>query len=365
MARISFKFYETEEECKRHHFLRDSSSNEWKLGWVVWDPTYACNQKCLHCYASAGNPLQDEMSFEEAKSLIDHIAALGITELGMAGGEILLRKDIFDIIKYAKGKGLVTHLGTNATLVDREIARKLKEAGITQIQVDICGVNPEIHDNVRGVKGAFKKTMEGIANLQKEGIRIAIATPILKYNMNEIPEIFDMAEKLGAYCFRTERLMPMGRSIEKYKKYAISTQEYLELISKLIEKSSSKEISSIKIEDPILYPNMEDFKKISNKVIYAGCEAGRSLCAVTANGEVLPCQWAHHPLMVAGNIRQKPLIEIWKTSEKFKVFRNPERIKGKCNNCNFLRQCGGGCRAEATVLSGNLNSEDPRCEGFK
>jgi len=87
---------------------------------VVWDVTYACNLKCKHCYANAGKPLENELTTEEAKQAIDKLDRASVPIIAFSGGEPLVRKDFFELAKYAHDKGIYVAVATNGTLIYKE-----------------------------------------------------------------------------------------------------------------------------------------------------------------------------------------------------------------------------------------------------
>src|SRR3990170_5027619 len=137
---------------------------------VVWNVTRTCNLHCVHCYAdSHGKEYEGELTTEEALRVIDDLAQFGAPVILFSGGEPLLRPDLFQLIRYAKDKGIRGVLSTNGTLITREVVRQLKEFGLSYVGVSIDG--PEhIHDRFRGKKGAFQEALQGIRNCLSEDI---------------------------------------------------------------------------------------------------------------------------------------------------------------------------------------------------
>ncbi len=104
---------------------------------VVWDITYACNLRCKHCYATAGKPLKDELTTEEALEVIDRLDRLGVTIIAFSGGEPLVRRDIFELTSHAAEKGIYVAIATNGTLITEEMARKMVDNGVKYVQISL------------------------------------------------------------------------------------------------------------------------------------------------------------------------------------------------------------------------------------
>ncbi len=161
---------------------------------VVWNVTQRCNLKCIHCYAHAKNTFFDnELTTEQGKRLIDDLADFGSPVMLFSGGEPLVRKDLPQLAAYAVEKGMRAVISTNGTLITPETARNLKEIGLSYVGISLDGME-EINDRFRGVNGAFHSALEGIKNSQAAGIKVGLRFTINKFNVNEIPKIFQLIE---------------------------------------------------------------------------------------------------------------------------------------------------------------------------
>ncbi len=163
--------------------------------------TYSCQCNCVHC--SSGVPdleqnLRDEeMPTWQIKDLIDQAVLMGIPRITFFGGEPLMRKDIFELIRYANTKGMMTRINTNGLALSEKVVMKLKESGLTHCDVSIDDSNPEIHDKLRGVPGLFHKATEGILLLRKHRILCQIVTYAAKRNVTAgLKRIIELGRKL-------------------------------------------------------------------------------------------------------------------------------------------------------------------------
>ena len=182
------------------HLLQFSSD---KRPVVVWNVTRQCNLKCVHCYAHAKDKsFDDELTFEEGKSLIDDLAGFGVPVLLFSGGEPLVRKDLPDLAAYAVEKGMRAVISTNGTLITKKMARTLKEIGLSYVGISLDGMEA-INDRFRGVPGSYQKALQGIRNCQEVGIKVGLRFTINKANVQEIPSIFDLLEEMDIprVCF--------------------------------------------------------------------------------------------------------------------------------------------------------------------
>lgn len=161
--------------------------------------TNRCNLYCMMC-DHWKNKSKEELSLEKIKNIIDQISKWGIKEIDLSGGEPFVRKDIFDIIKYATEKNIAINITTNATLLDKRKIEKLINSSVTRIQISLDGAKPETHDLIRGKKGSFEKVMETIDCFNKlkgeKDIKLNVTTVIMKQNLSELMDLIKLAKEL-------------------------------------------------------------------------------------------------------------------------------------------------------------------------
>ncbi|MDO9632448.1 MAG: radical SAM protein, partial [Humidesulfovibrio sp.] len=202
-----------------------------QLRLIAWEVTRSCNLACKHCRAEAHmEPYPGELSTEEAKALIDTFPDAGSPIIIFTGGEPLMRHDIFELIPYAKSKGLRCVMAPNGTLLTEENACKIKELGIERCSISIDAPNASAHDEFRGVKGAFASSMQGIEHLKAAGLEFQINTTVTKDNLHQFKEIFHLAEDLGASAWHIFLLVPTGRAAELGAQ-VITAAEYEEVLN--------------------------------------------------------------------------------------------------------------------------------------
>ncbi|MET1123976.1 MAG: radical SAM protein [Archaeoglobaceae archaeon] len=339
---------------------------------VVWDITYACNLRCKHCYATAGKPLADELTTEEALDTIDKLNRLGVTIIAFSGGEPLVRRDFFEIARYAAEKGFYVAVATNGTLITEEMARKMKESGISYVQISLDGMR-ETHDGFRGIPGAFDRTVEGIRNAVKAKLFVNVSMTVTKFNYHEVPAVVELCEKLGVNWFMHYNFIPTGRGREIAGE-DITPEDREKLLEFLCLRNLNSNISLLSTAPqfarvalqheakfvPTHFYNVsapERFRQLAEFI--GGCGAGRFYFAIKANGDIQPCVF--FPLVVA-NVRDlsaEELEELWRNNEVFEDLRNKDLIEG-CGDCSYRYVCGG-CRARAYNYFGDYLKPDPGC----
>jgi len=344
---------------------------------VVWNYTRLCNLKCKHCYENAG-PKQDEdeLNTIEAKRVVDEFAEAGVVAIAFSGGEPLMRKDFYEVANHAYKREFYISIATNGTLIDRETAMKLKDSGVQYVEVSLDGLE-ETHDNFRGVKGAFKKSIEGIKNCIDVGLDVGVATTITKQNMNEVPKLVDMLEGIGVKRFIAFNFIPVGRG-KDIVKMDLEPEERKRMLEGLYGKlitpncriqtySTAPQYSVISVNfegGPIIathFTNKSAMELLKGKAkalaeFIGGCGAGRLYCGLEPNGDIIPCVFM--PIKI-GNIRVNRLIDVWRDSPILWKLRNRDELEG-CSECEYRYICGG-CRARAYAYFNNIQGPDPGC----
>ena len=334
-------------------------------GHPVWEVTGACNLRCIHCHATSGEADSSELTTDEGKKLIDMLAATSeFRTLIYTGGEPLDRPDIFTLLKHSQKAGLANIIATNGTLIDEEMAFKLKDHGVVCNAISIDAADRQTHDTIRNKPGAFDLALRAIEATKKAGILLQINTTAMEYNMPHLPELIDFADDCGAAIMLMYQLVAVGRG-EKIEKATLkkSANKYLsELIS---EKQKNAKTIIEPVAGPQYWPYLLEKNGIRDGKLlqlagnfFHGCAAGRGFVYIKANGDVWPCPFVE---VNAGNIREKNFQKIYADAPVFQQLRRREELlKGVCGDCNYKKVCGG-CRGRALAYSGDYLAEDPRC----
>ncbi|MBO8128714.1 MAG: radical SAM protein [Peptococcaceae bacterium] len=343
---------------------------------VVWNSTRACNLLCKHCYASAKQePETSELTTEEARAFIDDLAHFGVPVLLFSGGEPLMRPDFFELARYARELGIRPVLSTNGTLITREVAWALKQAGIGYVGVSIDGL-PETNDRLRGYDGAFEAALEGIRNCVAVGQRVGLRFTITRNNYHEIEAIFDLVERenINRVCFY--HLVYAGRG-SKLRDLDLDSREKRRVLDLIIARASDfsrrgfdKEILTVDNHADAVYlylkaeKNNDERISLISKWLHnaGGNRSGVAIGAVDWCGNVHPDQFTmNHTL---GNIRERKFSEIWTdlSNPLLAGLRNRRPLlKGRCAACKWLDVCNGNFRARAEAVYHDFWASDPAC----
>ena len=334
---------------------------------LFFEITYNCNLKCSHCYTSSySNKSEDEMTTKEIFSLIDDSAEEGIFVISLGGGEPFLRKDIYDILKYGRDKGIEMIPVTNGLFINEESIKKLKSTGIRQIVVSLDGTNPQTYKEIRGVD-LFDKLVSSIKSLTDAGFRVFINCVITKLNVSEIEEMIKLAKSLNVRAVRFIRLTLFGRA-GKNKKLWLGAEDYMMFVKDLMElsKKYSNEKFTVLKDEAFLGLFGEEMKKrmswLDDK--YCGCPAARSFLFIDPYGNVYPCGYLEIEKFLISNLRTNSLKDIWRNkiqSKTIDLFRKMTKLNDYCDSCKNKQMCQGGCRGTAYLKYGDILAPDSLC----
>ena len=322
---------------------------------VSWMTTNKCNLTCKHCYQDAHpDACANELTTDEARTLIDQIAAAGFKIMIFSGGEPLMRPDIYDLVAYAASKGLRPVFGTNGTLITPEVAGRLKECGACAMGISLDSLDRAKHDSFRGLEGAWDATVAGMRACREVGLPFQIHTTVLDWNEREVCDITDFAVEHGAIAHYVFFLIPVGRG-----KYINDTSLKVAANERLLRQIMAKQAEVPIDVKPTCAPQ---FTRVAEQMgietrFERGCLAGLTYCIVSPEGVVRPCAYMTEE---AGSVREQPFDEIWKTSPVFERLRTRE-YGGSCGTCDFRAGCGG-CRARAAYYhDGDFMAQDDYC----
>lgn len=378
---------------------------------AIWEVTQSCDLACKHCRAAA-QPIAhpDELSNAEGKNLIDQIAAMGVPIFVFTGGDPLKRKDVFELIQYAAGKGVQVALTPSATpLLTREAIFKLKEAGLVRLGISLDGSTPEIHDAFRGLSGAWARTIQAIEWANEAGIPIQVHTTISRHNAHDLDNLCALFEKLAIVMWNVFFLVPVGRGQQAD---LLSGEEFEQAFGKIYELSHRvsfqiKTTEAMHYRRYLLQHNLEERRMghghpgrnsgtalqghdFSRAEITAGNEGASAPAATTAyepgaptaDAKTRTASWATRRVndgkgfmfishvgnvypsgflpIHAGNVRETPVAEIYREAPIFKSLRDTSKLQGKCGACEYKEICGGS-RARAYALTGDPLAQEPCC----
>ncbi len=359
---------------------------------IIWEVTQACDLACKHCRAEAAPlPDPDTLNFEEGKKLLRDVKEFGVPRpiIIFTGGDPFKRPDLFELLAYGKELGLAMALSPSGTpLLSKENLRRVKEAGVKAISLSIDGPNAKIHDEFRGVPGAFELTECGWNAANELGLKVQINTTVTKHNLHLLPELFALVASRRVMTWSVFFLVSMGRgkllhdiSATEYEavlqflydcsKYlSVKTTEGHHFKRIVAERSIIEKCNDDRYLDAIPEPYPELRRCLDEIVRREKLEptasirrvplhinAGKGFVFISHLGEVQPSGFLPQS---AGNVKDSSLIELYRDSELFQSLRDESLLQGNCGICEFKSICGGS-RSRAFASAGEALAADASC----
>jgi radical SAM protein with 4Fe4S-binding SPASM domain len=308
--------------------MREMSERALRLGVpfsVQVDLTYRCNEQCVHCYLDHDD--HGEMTTTEIKNLLQEMADAGVFILTFSGGEIFLRKDLFEILEHARALTFCVKIKTNAVLIREAQAARLRELGVQQVQISIYSHRPEVHDAITKVRGSLARSIKAIRFLKSQGLKVVIANVLMTENMQDYHGVRALAEELGAEYTLDPTITPKMDGDRGILGLNAGESALRELFRDELFVGDAEEFCAPPKSNS---PDAESLESLP-------CSAGHTACYVSPYGEFYPC--VQFPLS-CGNVRKQSFVDIWRHSEQLKEVRaiRLKDISG-CSQCAHGSTC--------------------------
>ena len=316
---------------------------------IIWIVTGRCNLNCRHCYAAPYRS-EAELGKDAALRLAKEIAEVGVKYINFTGGEPLLRKDIFDLLKFCTDLGIDVSVFTNMILVDEEVARKLAKLEIYAL-TSLDGHNKGVFELIRG-RGTWERFLKGLSYARKAGVETHINISVTELNWMYVDEMISKAVELGASSISLIPSMPVGNAL-KNKVYVTS-----EHFKHAVEKAARK-AEELGIEVAVWCAPFIGLITRSRHVVYGSCRSW-GVMDISPSGKALLCDVLN--IRVADVVKEG-ILSAWKrltTGELGRIIHEP-KIGEPCRSCPQLSKCLGGCYARAHIIFKNLEAPDPLC----
>jgi pyrroloquinoline quinone biosynthesis protein E len=294
-----------------------------------------------------------ELTTDEWKRVLTECRALGVLQLGLSGGEPLVRGDVEELAAHARSLGLYTTLVTSGIGLTRGRAEKLRQAGLEHIQISIQDTDETTADRVAGMSGVRQK-MAAAAIVRELGFAFSINVVLHRANLDRVGEIIDLAASLGADRLELANTQYYGWALAN-RRALMPSRAQVERAAAIAEDAKGRYGRQMQI----LYV-LPDYFEQTPKPCYGGW--GRHYLVVMPDGRVLPCHGATHITTLAfDNVRDRSLGWIWEQSPAFDAFRGDGWMKEPCRSCAKKDVDFGGCRCQAFALTGDAANADPVC----
>jgi AdoMet-dependent heme synthase len=290
---------------------------------VQLDITYRCNERCVHCYLDHDD--HGEMTTAEIKDVLNQLSEAGVFFLTLSGGEVLMRRDFFEIVEHARRLLFNVKVKTNGVMIREREAGRIRELGVEQVQISVYSHRPEVHDAITKLPGSLKRTIASIRFLKSHGLKVVIANVLMGNNLSDHRGVMALAKELGVSYTLDPTITPKMDGDTSVLALRIPGSELTQIFG-------SQE----------LVGNVEEFcapPPPPGEDIMDGfpCSAGHTACYISPYGDVFPC--VQFPLP-SGNLRQQKFLDIWNHSSQLKEVRSIRaRDLPTCSSCAHVGTC--------------------------
>lgn len=322
---------------------------------LVAELSYRCPLRCPYC----SNPLDwneqssQELDTEEWQRVIQQSRQLGVVQLGLSGGEPLLRPDLEVLVAQAATLGLYTTLVTAGTLLTPQRAARLRELGLDHVQISIQDSRAAESNRIAGI-ACFEQKLAAARMVKELGFPLTLNFVLHRHNLDRIEELLELAETLAADRVELANTQYYGWAWQN-RAALLPTREQLHRAEQAVKAAQSRR----RIPMGILYV-IPDYYAEYPKPCMGGW--GQRTIVVTPQGQALPCQAAGViPDLEFANVRDRSLEWIWYESLAFNRFRGTDWLPELCQSCDRVESDWGGCRCQAFLLTQNAAATDPVC----
>lgn len=322
--------------------------------WILAELTYACPLQCPYCsnpvdYAAAGKELDTATWIR----VLEQARALGATQLGLSGGEPLVRRDLEEIIAAGRELGYYSNLITSGIGMDAARVKAFREAGLDHIQVSFQSSERELNDLIAGTK-SFDHKIEMARAVKDNGFPMVLCFPLHRRNIHQVESILDLASALHADYVELATVQYYGWALLN-RDDLLPTREQLEQAEATARRYREERAGKMKI-----YYVVPDYYEERPKACMNGW--GSTFLTIAPDGVALPCHAARQlPGLQFPNVREHSIRDIWFGSEAFNHFRGFGWMKEPCRSCSEKEKDFGGCRCQAYMLTGDAANADPVC----
>ena len=317
---------------------------------VMFELTYKCNFRCRHCYVPLSYRKKEELKTKEIFSILDQLVEIGCFYLGFTGGEPFMRKDIMDILWYAKRCGFEIIIYTNGSLIDKRMADGLSLLKPNKVDITIPAMSKGAFERITRMRDSHRKVFGAIDLLHKRGVNLGFKTCVLKENESEIKDIQDFAHSLGAFHRLDDMLsLRLDGSEEPYRYRGILEQNSVAGNTYHAARNASR------VSRSTSHVTRDTCYLVSDTRDLFRCGVGLSQGAITPLGELKMCLMIDYPKYKI--LKQKSLEETWEKLKRTVASVKPDKDY-KCDRCGLQPYCKW-CPARAWLSNRSFTSCEP------
>jgi PqqA peptide cyclase len=323
--------------------------------WLLLELTYRCPLHCVFCYNPTDfGDVGRELETGEWLRVLAEARALGSVQLGLSGGEPLVRDDLETIVAAAHRLGFYTNLITSGVGLTEARLQALSEAGLDHIQLSFQDSTRQMNDFLSSTR-TFELKSRVAALIKKYRYPMVLNVVLHRLNIDHVAEILGMAERMGADYVELANTQYYGWAWRN-RAQLLPSREQLRRAEEVTARFRERVGSRMRI-----FFVVPDYFETRPKPCMSGL--GRLFLGIAPDGVALPCQAARMlPGLTFPNVRQASIRSIWHESPAFNRYRGEEWMQEPCRSCPERGRDFGGCRCQAYLLTGDPANADPVCE---
>jgi radical SAM protein with 4Fe4S-binding SPASM domain len=334
--------------------------------YVVWELTLRCDQPCTHCGSRAGEARPSELSTAEALGVVAQLQALRTREVVLIGGEAYLHPGFLEVVSALRTAGIRPVLTTGGRGVTPALAREAAAAGLAAASVSVDGLEPT-HDLMRASPGSFASATRALRAFGEAGVACAANTNLNRLNEGDLEALYAHLRGCGIRAWQVQLTAALGRAADRP---AMLLQPY-DLLG-LLPRIAALKAEAFRDGVTLLPGNNLGYFGPEEALLrspvkggldhWQGCQAGRFVMGIESDGAVKGCPSLQTATYVGGNLRERPVREVWEGAPElaFTRARTVEDLWGFCRTCPFAATCLGGCTFTAHALFGRPGN-NPYC----
>lgn len=325
--------------------------------WLLAELTYRCPLQCPYCSNPLDLPgMDDELTTQQWVDVFQQAREMGAVQLGLSGGEPLVRKDLPDLIREARQLGYYSNLITSGIGLDEHKVADFREAGLDHIQVSFQASNEELNNWLSGSDKSFAQKLEMARQVKAHGYPMVLNFVTHRHNLDEIDKIIELCIELKADFVELATCKHYGWAYEN-RAHLLPTREQLER-AEAVTNDYRRQLEADGNPMKLIFVTPDYYEDYP---VACMSGLGEIFLTITPDGTALPCHSARILPMDFPNVKTTRLDDIWYESDGFMHFRGDDWMKEPCQSCARKGEDRGGCRCQAYMMTGDMYATDPLC----
>jgi pyrroloquinoline quinone biosynthesis protein E len=323
--------------------------------WLLLELTYRCPLHCVFCYNPTDfGSIGAELETADWLRVLEEARQLGSVQLGLSGGEPLVRDDLETIVATAHRLGFYTNLITSGVGLTEQRLQALREGGLDHIQLSFQDSTRVMNDFVSSTR-TFELKSRVAALIKKYRYPMVLNVVLHRLNIDHVEEILNMAERMGADYVELANTQYYGWAWRN-RDALLPTRAQLQRAEEVTARFRERVGSRMRV-----FFVVPDYFETRPKPCMSGL--GRVFLGIAPDGVALPCQAARMlPGLALPNVREASVGSIWYDSPAFNHYRGEDWMREPCRSCPERSRDFGGCRCQAYLLTGEAANADPVCD---